>query len=100
MTTTNDQLTNLINDYWRIRMVIQPLEKIANNPACGKPGRGFKAARKAKQALARWNTPFMAARSAINQWITRNGKASADERAKRSARVLAELPEYATDWSE
>lgn len=100
MTTNNDQLTNLINDYWRIRMVMQALEKIANNPVCGKPGHGFKAARKAKKTLASWQTPFMDARSAINLWIDRNHKASLKERQARLQRVLAELPEYMTDWSE
>ena len=53
------------------------------NPVCGKPGRGFKAARKAQATIRQLNNELAAVDTEIDAWITQNRKASMATRGKR-----------------
>lgn len=62
---------------------IDELKPIADNPVCGKPGRGFKAAAKAKREIWQLRLELKAVDDEINNWIKQNGKASMATRGKR-----------------
>ena len=56
------------------------------NPQCGKPGRGFKAARKLAKTLAEIDATLAAITQTIEQWI-RHDKANYKRRAARRAAI-------------
>lgn len=83
-----------INMYRSAQEHLAQLTNRANNPICGKPGMGYKAARKLHPTIATWQKIVATERDNVQRWVTRNGKASADERAKRLARVIASIPDF------
>lgn len=91
---TTAELNYITAQYASAQSILRDFEYRANNPICGKPGFGFKAARKLRPTIANWQDIVADERISVNLWITRNGKASADERAKRLARVIELLPDF------
>lgn len=81
--------------YNTARSIALVFDRMASNPICGKPRRGFKAAKKARKLARQWDAITARERAEIERWITRDGKASKIERERRTARLLALIP----DWS-
>ena len=91
-----DELVDLVHRYEATARIVAEHDAIISNPQCGKPGKGFKAARKLRPVAETWRMRLTDRRNAINLWITRNNKASKDERAKRLARVMLLLADWGT----
>lgn len=92
--TTND-FEAMIAAYQFAANNVATLENRIANPICGKPGYGFKAARKLRKDLPACRSALGSAQASIASWITRNNKASAQERQRRLERVK----QYISDWS-
>lgn len=65
-----------------------------NNPICGKPGRGFKAARKLRPELARLNSQIACINDEIAAFIRPNAKMSLASAAKRETFLKAAYAEW------
>lgn len=88
------ELIEITTAFATANAVLTQLQTYWANPQCGKPGLGFKAARKARKEITVLQQQTNEARQTIEAWITRNGKSSKIEAEKRRARVIAVLPEF------
>lgn len=94
-TTLPETIAATARAYNNARSIALVFARMAENPICGKPKRGFKAARKARKLAHRWQAIAARERALIDAWIARDGKASKIERERRTARVIELIP----DWS-
>lgn len=96
MTTLETQETvNQLAARW-CELVIEQERRtsLIANPQCGKPGAGFKAARKAQQAKRETEQALRSLDSLIDTWISRSRKASLHERAQRLAQYQNAIAQF------
>lgn len=94
MTVTTPQAQDLIEAFRHTNTIRNNYVNMINNPICGKPHFGFKAAKKWRKKLAEFQPHYDAQRNMIIDWVTRNRKASAKERQERLQRVQAVIPTF------
>lgn len=88
------ELEYLTTEYFKSVVIRNTFAQRVNNPICGKPGAGYKTARKLRPQLALWEKIVAAEREKILDWISINRTANYATRAKRLARVLELLPDF------
>lgn len=77
------EATELVNQLMPLKVQFDALAERANNPVCGKPGMGFKAARLAQRKRNELAAQMAPIETAIDNWLTQNRKASMATRGKR-----------------
>jgi len=83
MTTPNQTINTLAARWCELVVEQEQLMCLIENPVCGKPGHGFKAAGKAKAAKRAIDQQLAAFSNVVNDWISRKHKADNLERIKR-----------------
>lgn len=90
---TEHEASALATRYQVAQQAVAALSWI-DKPECGKPGRGYKAARRQTSALRAAQSVLETIDQEIASWYTQNRKASQPTRARR----LAVLHQFLPDW--
>lgn len=91
--TKNAELEALVIEFVSARSIANSLRHDAQNPQCGKPWFGFKAAKKKRLDLAKWEANQEAAAQRLRDWVGRN-RPSADRRQRRMEMVNEQIPGF------
>lgn len=83
----------LAKEQHAINYEVARLERLIENPICGKPRHGYKAAAKAKKQLAAMQPRVDAFDAAYNEYLY-SGKASYKTREQRAAKYYAAFVEW------
>lgn len=83
--STLDHVNQLAARWCELVTEQERLMRLIENPICGKPHHGFKAACRATSAKRAIDNQLAALDVPINNWISRNRKASKAERTQRQA---------------
>lgn len=91
--TSTTDLDDLVIEFASARSIANALRHDVENPQCGKPGLGFKAAKKKRVDLLKWEANQAAAANRIREWVGRN-RPSADRRQRRMQMVNDQIPGF------
>lgn len=93
MTMTTPQAQDLIAAFRLANTVRKVYVEFVANPICGKPGRGYKAAKRWRKALDAFMPEYEAQRRTLSLWANET-KLSKDRRLARLEKIRAVVPDF------